>query len=82
MIDEDAESLIGQLKTLVGERRGSQSEIARSLGVTRQRLNDWLTGRSTPTLNAGLKLQAFLKKHRRRTRKIEKNDARRNDKAG
>ena len=45
-----------------GEEHGGQSELAREIGVPRQRLNDWLTGRRTPDLAAWLKIQAFLKR--------------------
>jgi hypothetical protein len=31
----------------------------------KQRANYWITGRKTPTLDVGIKLQAFLKKQRR-----------------
>jgi len=41
------------------------------LGVTRQRVYDWFKGRSTPNLEAGMKLKAYsrgekTRRHRRR----------------
>jgi DNA-binding transcriptional regulator YiaG len=39
----------------------SQAKIARMLGVTRQRVHDWFSGRSKPTFEAGLKIQSLLK---------------------
>ena len=43
----------------------STHEVAEMLGVSRQLVSDWLKGNATPTLAAGFKLQAFLKKQRR-----------------
>jgi hypothetical protein len=45
---------------------GGRVQIAKHLGTSRQRISDWLGGRKSPTLEQGLKLQAFLKKQRRR----------------
>jgi hypothetical protein len=44
---------------------GRRAEIARMLGVHRQQITNWLDGWKTPTLEQGLRLQAFLKKRRR-----------------
>ncbi len=40
------------------------AETARMLGVPRQRVTNWLADQGTPTLEQGLRLQAFLKKRR------------------
>jgi transcriptional regulator with XRE-family HTH domain len=60
MATEDVQSLIDELKEL-NAKGISQAKLARMLGVTRQRVNDWFQGRSTPTFDAGLKIQSLLK---------------------
>jgi transcriptional regulator with XRE-family HTH domain len=60
MAKEDVQSLIDELKEL-NAKGISQAKLARMLGVTRQRVNDWFQGRSTPTFDAGLKIQSLLK---------------------
>ncbi len=60
MATEEVESLINELKEL-NAKGISQAKIARMLGVTRQRVHDWFSGRSTPTFDAGLKIQGLLK---------------------
>ena len=67
MASEDARNLINRLREVVGKERGSQSELARKLGASRQRLNDWLNLKSTPSLDDGLKIQAFLQKQHRQS---------------
>ena len=69
MASEAAQNLINRLREVVGTERGSQSELARKLGVPRQRLNDWLNLKSTPRLDDGLKIQAFLRKQHRQKAK-------------
>ena len=60
-IEREIERVIGRLKRMAGEEYGGQSELAREIGVPRQRLNDWLAGK-TPDLAAWLKIQAFLRR--------------------
>jgi DNA-binding XRE family transcriptional regulator len=67
MTDEEIQRVIDRLKQLAGEEYGGQAELARKLGVPRQRVNDWLSGKKTPDLKAWLKIQTFLKKQGRRT---------------
>lgn len=69
MASEAAQDLINRLRELVGKERGRQSELARKLGVPRQRLNDWLNLKSMPRLDDGLKIQAFLQKQPRQKAK-------------
>jgi transcriptional regulator with XRE-family HTH domain len=68
MSQEGTEKLIADLKAWVDAERGRRAEIARTLGVPRQYVTDWLSGRYTPSLEHGLRLQAFLKKRRRSSR--------------
>jgi plasmid maintenance system antidote protein VapI len=65
MPSEEFEILITDLKTWADVEHGRRSKLARILGVSRQRVTDWIAGRKAPTLEQGLKLQAFLKKQRR-----------------
>lgn len=50
----------------------SQKRIAERLGVSRQRLHQWMHG-ALPNGEAVLQLEAFLKKARRRTRLVPEN---------
>jgi DNA-binding XRE family transcriptional regulator len=61
-IQREIEQVTDRLKSLAGEEYGGQSELARKIGVPRQRLNDWLTGRRKPDLPAWIKIQRFLTK--------------------
>jgi DNA-binding transcriptional regulator YiaG len=61
-IQREIQRVTDRLKNLAGEEYGGQSELARAIGVPRQRLSDWLTGRRTPDLAAWLKIQMFLKR--------------------
>jgi DNA-binding transcriptional regulator YiaG len=60
MATDEVQSLIDELKEL-NAKGISQAKIARMLGVTRQRVHDWFSGRSKPTFEAGLKIQSLLK---------------------
>jgi transcriptional regulator with XRE-family HTH domain len=66
--DPEVESLIAELRAWCKAKHGRNAQIAEMLGVSRQLVSDWLSGNATPTLGAGLKLQAFLKKQRRSAR--------------
>jgi predicted XRE-type DNA-binding protein len=65
MSQEETEKLMADLKAWVDAEYGRRAEIARTLGVPRQRVTDWLSHRYAPTLEQGLRLQAFLKKKRK-----------------
>jgi predicted XRE-type DNA-binding protein len=65
MADHEVQNLMNQLLAWLNEKGVSQAELSRQLGVRRQRVNDWLTGRTIPRLQEGLKIQAFLKKQKR-----------------
>jgi transcriptional regulator with XRE-family HTH domain len=60
MASDDVQSLINELKEL-NAKGISQAKLARMLGVSRQRIWDWFNGRSTPTFDAGLKIQSLLR---------------------
>jgi predicted transcriptional regulator len=61
----ESEKLVSELREWCDEKYGRRAELARMLGVSRQLVSDWFAGRTTPTLDAGLQLQEFLKKQRR-----------------
>jgi predicted transcriptional regulator len=61
----ESEKLVRALREWCDEKYGRRAELARMLGVSRQLVSDWFAGRTTPTLDAGLQLQEFLKKQRR-----------------
>jgi DNA-binding transcriptional regulator YiaG len=61
MATEDVQRLIDELKKFNAKGGISQAQLARMLGVSRQRVHDWFSGRSTPTFSAGLKIQSLLK---------------------
>jgi DNA-binding XRE family transcriptional regulator len=66
MPDEEIARLLAELRVWCDEKRGRQAQIAKMLGLPRQSINDWFAGKSVPTLQAGLKIQAFLRQERRR----------------
>jgi transcriptional regulator with XRE-family HTH domain len=61
-LDPEVESLMAELRAWCKAKHGRNAQIAEMLGVSRQLVSDWLKGNATPTLSAGFKLQAFLKK--------------------
>ncbi|MBV8967850.1 MAG: helix-turn-helix transcriptional regulator [Verrucomicrobia bacterium] len=65
MPTRESEVLISELKNWCDQKYGRRAELARMLGVSRQLITDWFAGRALPTLEIGLKIQAFLKKQRR-----------------
>ena len=62
---KESEILIDELRAWCEEEYGRRAEVAERIGVSRQVISDWLHGRAVPSLDNGLKLQAFLKKRRR-----------------
>ena len=66
MAPKESEKLITDLKAWADAEYGRRAELARMLGVSRQLVSDWFAGRKMPTLDSGLKIQAFLKKQRKR----------------
>ncbi len=66
MSPKESEILMAELKIWCDERYGRRAEVAEAIGVSRQIVSDWIKGRAIPNLDNGLKLQAFLRKRRRR----------------
>jgi transcriptional regulator with XRE-family HTH domain len=61
MPPSEVEKLIRELTAWVDAEYGRRADLARQLGVTRQRVTDWLAGRKTPTLEQGLAILGILK---------------------
>ena len=62
MAPTEVEKLIEDLRAWVDVERGRRSDLARELGVPRQRITDWLSGRKAPTLEQGLRLANILRR--------------------
>jgi len=66
---EEAEALVAVLKDWCGDKRenyGRRAEVAKAIGVTRGLIGDYLSGRSVPGYDVGLKLRKFLRKEKRK----------------
>jgi plasmid maintenance system antidote protein VapI len=66
MSREETEKLIAELKAWADAEYGRRAEIARWLGVPRQRVTNWIAGKGAPTLEQGLRLLTFLKTKQKR----------------
>jgi DNA-binding XRE family transcriptional regulator len=60
----DVDSILNALRHWCAQERGRQSEVAQAIGVQRYAINDWIKGRSQPSLRDGIKLIDFMKRHR------------------
>jgi transcriptional regulator with XRE-family HTH domain len=58
--------LLAQLKEYCAAERGRQTAVAEAIGVSRQRINDWLSGRVQPTGEQALALLEFLQHAKKR----------------
>jgi predicted XRE-type DNA-binding protein len=54
------EKLMTEIESWCAEKRGRQSELARSLGVSRQELNVWIKRKQKPPSEVTLALIEFL----------------------
>ena len=62
MAPSEVEKLIEELREWVDAKYGRRAELARELGVPRQRITDWLSDRKkAPTLEQGLKIANILR---------------------
>jgi hypothetical protein len=62
MARSEVKKLMEQLRTWVDAEYGRRADVARELGVPRQRITDWLSGRKAPTLEQGLRLASILRR--------------------
>ena len=61
---ELSEILLSKLGYWCEQGWGRQTETAKAIGVTSQRVNDWITGRKKMTGEQALRLQKFLQRQR------------------
>jgi hypothetical protein len=61
-----AKSLVSELQNWCRKKYGRNTQAAKELGVSRQLISDWFSGRTVPTLVMGFQIEEFLKKQRRR----------------
>jgi transcriptional regulator with XRE-family HTH domain len=66
-----AKALISELQNWCREKYGRNTQAAEALGVSRQLISDWFSGRTVPSLVMGFKIQEFLERQQpdRRTRR-------------
>jgi transcriptional regulator with XRE-family HTH domain len=65
-VSPSPEQLIAELKAWVSEKRGRHAKVAQLLDVSTGNLSDWFNGRSLPSWETGRKIEAFLKRERRK----------------
>jgi hypothetical protein len=58
--EPEVAKLLNELREWCEQEHGRQTEVAQILGVDHRRLYDWFSGRISPTLAVGLRIQAFL----------------------
>jgi DNA-binding XRE family transcriptional regulator len=58
------EGILDEQRAWASEARGRQAALAATLGVSKQSVNTWLSGRSIPNWATGEKIKAFLKAKR------------------
>lgn len=71
MPPSEVEKLIQELTVWVDAEYGRRADLARQLGVTRQRVTDWLAGRKAPSLEQGLTILQILRTVRRGSRRTK-----------
>jgi hypothetical protein len=59
---DDPQKFLNDLKRWCDQQYGRKSKVARMLELSPQLVNDWFTGKSTPTWQTGLQIQSFLAK--------------------
>jgi hypothetical protein len=66
------QKLISELVAWARAKYGRPALLARKLGVSKQLVSAWLTGRRTPTLHDGLAIVEFLKAETLREKRAKK----------
>jgi predicted transcriptional regulator len=64
MASDEITKLMADLRAWADQEYGRHAELARTLGVSRSVISDWLGGRSKPTLEKSLQLMEFLKTYK------------------
>jgi plasmid maintenance system antidote protein VapI len=65
MHDPEVERVLTELREWCAAKYGRQAEVARTLGVTRQQVYDWIARRTQPSVSMWLRLKSFLKTQRK-----------------
>jgi transcriptional regulator with XRE-family HTH domain len=65
MPPEEVERLVSELRDWCGAKYGRQVEVAVALGVTKQQISNWLSGRRTPSTKYYFAIRDFLEKQRK-----------------
>jgi len=68
MTEPEVTRLLDELRAWCDLEYGRQGQIAKVLGVSKQQINHWIKNRSVPNLGYGLKIQAFLKRQKKKGR--------------
>src|ERR1700756_5649398 len=63
MATPELEQLLESLRSWCSAGRGRQATLAKYLGVSRGRLNDWLSRKRTPTIQEFFEVRRFLSEH-------------------
>ena len=64
MVDKEIADALNDLKAWISEEERTEAYLAKKLGVSPQRLNQWMKGETHPNLKAWLKIKEFLRKNR------------------
>ena len=64
--DPEIDRVLSELREWCKAEYGRQAEVARTLGVPRQAVYDWINKRKMPSLTMWIRIQSFLKSHRPR----------------
>lgn len=72
MAPSEVQKLMEDLRTWLDAEYGRRAELARQLGITRQRVTDWLAGRRTPDLEQGLAILKVLKEAAKGKRTVKR----------
>jgi hypothetical protein len=62
---ELSQSLLAQLAYWCEQGWGRQTQVAKAVGATPQKVNDWLNGRKKMSGEQALRVAAFMKQHRK-----------------
>jgi transcriptional regulator with XRE-family HTH domain len=68
------QKLLDELRAYCDKQRGRRTEIAKLIGIKRQSITDWFSGRQQPTAEQILEVQEFLAKQRKRRTRVEDED--------
>ena len=65
------QQMLEDLRLWQSENEVSQRDLAKLLGFTSSRLNQWMTGKKRPNLDAWLQIKNFLRTHKPKSSKAK-----------